>query len=103
PQDMVVRIAVRLNHAFPNREVEPLVVVTAVIVVDTAHVEYRNRCEASVAAELQSALLCACDCSEVACGSVWNIVGILIVTADKFVQVEKLRGRDLSGIQRRKA
>ena len=76
----------RKSHAVAHREMEPLIVIAARVVVRT-EIEHRNRCEAAVAAELQPALLPPEDGTGIADNAIRDIVEILVVAADEFVQV----------------
>src|SRR5438876_5086256 len=77
--------------------------VATVVVVDAADVEDRDLRHPSAPAEGDAALLHALDRADVARRSRRDVVRVLVVAADSFVQVEELLLGDGSGIQRGEA
>ena len=100
PHYEIFGMAVRFSHSFTGSEVEPLIVITASIVV-AAGIQHRDSGQPSVATQVNAALVGALDCSDVADAAIGNVVGILIVAADLLIEIEELFRGDGFTIERR--
>src|SRR5262249_33030925 len=99
PKDVVFRAAVGLNQPLPDRKVMPLIVVGGSFVV-SAEVDDRDGRQSTASAELHAGLVDAPQCPTISLGPIRDVVRIVVVAADAFVQVQELGGGDRPVVQR---
>src|SRR5207245_1703143 len=97
PHHLIISVAICGNQSLANGEVEPLIMVSARVVV-SAIVEQWNRRHAAAAAESQTALIGTLYRSRIRDRARGDVVCVLVIPAYVGIQIEELRSIDAASV-----